>query len=141
MEVSDMQLVFQTLAQDERGATAIEYGWDTERRVRLALSSGKRVDLLEWLINPEDYFPVTNAFAMTPDGVPMLAIVEKWNLAQRTSLQHLNILAAADLVHVSGAGRARFYRRNEKQIRRARDEFGILYIPMPRDIDTPSICT
>ena len=91
-----------------------------------ALASEKRLQILEWLKDPEANFPPQRDGDLVRDGVCVLFIAEKLGVAQPTATTHLQTLARAGLVTSKRVGQWTFYRRDEPAIktlkRRIRDE-------------------
>ncbi|CAK1247427.1 ArsR family (ArsR) [Fructobacillus tropaeoli] len=86
-----------------------------------ALANSTRLDILEWLKNPEESFSQLPAFNIRFmmnhfGGVCGSAIVEKSGLAQSTISSYLKILMQADLITAERHAKWTYYRRNENQI-------------------------
>lgn len=82
-----------------------------------ALANPKRLQILEWLKDPETHFPPQRDGDLVRDGVCVLFIAEKLGVAQPTATAHLQTLAHAGLVTSKRAGQWTFYRRDETGIR------------------------
>ena len=91
-----------------------------------ALASEKRLQILEWLKDPEANFPPQKDGHLVRDGVCVIFIAEKLGVAQPTATTHLQTLARAGLVTSKRVGQWTFYRRDEPAIkalkRKIRDE-------------------
>ena len=83
-----------------------------------ALSSPKRLQILEWLKAPTRHFPPQGDGALTKDGVCGLLIAAKLHVSQPTASEHLRILAQAGLVRGKRIKKWTFYRRDEPGIKR-----------------------
>jgi DNA-binding transcriptional ArsR family regulator len=81
-----------------------------------ALSSPKRLQVLEWLKDPRAHFPPQRDGDLVQDGVCVLFIADKLGVAQPTATAHLQALARARLVTSRRVGRWTFYKRDEKAI-------------------------
>lgn len=82
-----------------------------------ALSNPVRLQILQWLKQPREHFPVERAIA-DPDvvGVCVTHITEKVNAAQSTVSAYMNALERANLVISTRVGKWTHYRRNEERI-------------------------
>lgn len=81
-----------------------------------ALSSEVRLQILEWLKQPEYNFPQTHAPNGWAEGVCVTHIQQKVEMSPSTVSTHLSILQRAGLVETSRVGQWTYYRRNEKAI-------------------------
>ncbi|HDR8982657.1 metalloregulator ArsR/SmtB family transcription factor [Burkholderia vietnamiensis] len=81
-----------------------------------ALSSEVRLQILEWLKQPEGNFPPTHAPNGWAEGVCVTHIQQKVEMSPSTVSTHLSILQRAGLVETSRVGQWTYYRRNEKAI-------------------------
>jgi DNA-binding transcriptional ArsR family regulator len=88
-----------------------------ERLLR-ALSSGKRLQILEWLKAPRRHFPPQRDGDLVRDGVCGVLIASKLRVSQPTASEHLRILAQAGLVRGKRIKMWTFYRRDEAGIKR-----------------------
>jgi DNA-binding transcriptional ArsR family regulator len=82
-----------------------------------ALASPRRLQILEWLRDPEAHFPPQRDGDLVDDGVCVLFIADKLGVAQPTATTHLQALARAGLVTSRRIGQWTFYKRDEKAIR------------------------
>lgn len=75
-----------------------------------ALSNKSRLQILQWLKDPELNFPEQESFA---DGVCVGQIQQKAGLTQSTVSEYLSILQRAGLVESTRVGQWTYYKRNE----------------------------
>jgi len=83
-----------------------------------ALSSERRVQILEWLKNPRKYFPPQVDGDLVRDGVCGVLIARKLRVSQPTASVHLRILLGAGLIRGKRIKQWTFYKRQEDSIRR-----------------------
>ena len=83
-----------------------------------ALSSPKRLQILEWLKAPTRHFPPQVDGDLTTDGVCGLLIAAKLHVSQPTASEHLRILTQAGLLRGKRIKKWTFYRRHEPGIKR-----------------------
>ncbi|MGB4778538.1 ArsR/SmtB family transcription factor [Microbacterium sp.] len=90
-----------------------------------ALSNPVRLQILQWLRQPRENFPVERAIA-DPDevGVCVTHITEKVGLAQSTVSSFMSTLERADLVVSTRVGKWTHYKRNEVKIQRLVNQLG-----------------
>ena len=81
-----------------------------------ALASPKRLQILDWLRNPVAHFPPQRDGDLVDDGVCVLFIADKLEVAQPTATAHLQALARAGLVTSKRVGQWTFYKRDEAAI-------------------------
>jgi DNA-binding transcriptional ArsR family regulator len=81
-----------------------------------ALPSPKRLQILEWLKEPEAHFPPQRDGDLGKDGVCVIFIADKLGVAQPTATAHLKALARAGLVTPKRMAGWTFYKRDEKAI-------------------------
>jgi ArsR family transcriptional regulator len=82
-----------------------------------ALANPVRLQLLQWLRNPEDHFPVEDGIADPHEvGVCVSHIQAKTGLAQSTVSAYMASLERAGLVRSTRIGKWTHYRRNEDRI-------------------------
>ena len=81
-----------------------------------ALASPKRLQILEWLKDPNANFPPQVDGDLVDDGVCGALIAEKLGLSQPTVSEHLKVLAYAGLVRSKRIKQWTFYRRDEARI-------------------------
>ena len=83
-----------------------------------ALSSDKRLQILEWLKDPTQHFPPQADGDLVEDGVCGVLIAAKLRVSQPTASEHLKILAQADLIRGKRIKKWTFYKRNEPGIKK-----------------------
>lgn len=81
-----------------------------------ALANAKRLQILDWLKDPERHFPPQQDGDLVTDGVCVIFIARKLGVAQPTATSHLQTLARAGLVTSKRAGQWTFYRRDDAAI-------------------------
>jgi len=86
-----------------------------------ALNNEKRLQILEWLKNPEDNFPPHIDEPGFEKGVCVSNIQEKSGLSQSATSQYMSLLEGANLVIGTRIGKWTYYRRNEEAIAKFAD--------------------
>lgn len=81
-----------------------------------ALSNNARLQILQWLKEPEKNFPMQDVADVREVGVCVTLIQSKVGLSQSTVSQYLAELQKANLVSVTRIGQWTYYKRNEKGI-------------------------
>ncbi|WP_424769241.1 ArsR/SmtB family transcription factor [Paenibacillus sp. sgz302251] len=81
-----------------------------------ALSNETRVNILDWLKEPEKHFPVQEGGDSNKIGVCVSHIQEKAGLSQSTVSQYLLLLQRAGLLEANRYGQWTYYKRNEQAI-------------------------
>ncbi|WP_159466672.1 helix-turn-helix transcriptional regulator [Dyadobacter sp. 3J3] len=76
-----------------------------------ALSNKSRLEILNWLKNPELHF---SAEHQNSSGVCVGIIQEKSGLTQSTISEYLTILKRAGLIEATRSGQWTYYKRNEE---------------------------
>ncbi len=71
---------------------------ESTQAVLRALANDKRMQILEWLLDPTTNFPPQRDGDLVEDGVCVGAITDKIGLTQPTVTNHLKVLADAQLV-------------------------------------------
>lgn len=94
-----------------------ETGIDPARALQ-ALSSDKRLMILDWLKDPAANFPPQVDGDLVKDGVCGVFIAEKLGVSQPTASEHLRILVAAGLVVAKRIKQWTFFKRDEAAIRK-----------------------
>lgn len=89
-----------------------------------ALSSDKRLLILQWLKAPAEHFPPQTYGDLVKDGVCGLFIAEKLGVTQPTASEHLKVLTHAGLLRAKRIRQWTFYKRDEKRIRELRQALG-----------------
>ncbi|MCD8877998.1 ArsR/SmtB family transcription factor [Staphylococcus kloosii] len=82
-----------------------------------ALASSTRIQILDWLKDPESNFGDQEGIDLVEVGVCVSQIKEKLNMTQSTASQHLSILNKAGLVNYKRIGKWTYYKRNEQGIK------------------------
>ncbi len=89
---------------------------DTVRAIR-ALASERRLQILEWLKDPEAHFPPQVDGDLVKDGVCGVLIAERLGVTQPTVSEHLKILTHAGLLRSKRIKQWTFYKRDEASIK------------------------
>ena len=79
-----------------------------------ALSNKTRLQILNWLKDPDLNFPEQKQHASFDDGVCVSLIQQKSNLTQSTVSEYLSVLQRAGLVKSTRVGQWTYYQRNEE---------------------------
>lgn len=82
-----------------------------------ALGNERRLQILEWLKDPEAHFPRQVYGDLVADGVCGVLIARKLGIGQPTLSEHMRILTQAGLVRAKRIRQWTFYRRDERRIR------------------------
>ncbi|PAD22227.1 transcriptional regulator [Terribacillus saccharophilus] len=88
-----------------------------------ALSNETRLQILEWLKEPEKHFspqPV-EVSDFSKSGVCVTQFHEKLNVTQSTASQHLSLLNRAGLVTAQRHGKFTYYKRNEEAFKQLQE--------------------
>ena len=80
------------------------------------LANPKRLQILDWLKDPRTHFPPQRDGDLVKDGVCVVFIADKLDVAQPTATAHLKALARAGLVTSKRQAGWTFYKRDEKAI-------------------------
>ena len=86
-----------------------------------ALANERRLQILEWLKDPEAHFPPQIDGDLVKDGVCGIFIAEKLRVTPATVSEHLKVLSRAGLVRAKRIKQWTFYKRDEAQIRKIKD--------------------
>jgi DNA-binding transcriptional ArsR family regulator len=89
-----------------------------------ALANERRLEIMNWLKDPEAHFPPQVVGDLVKDGVCGLFIAEKLGVSQPTASEHLRILTAAGLIRGKRIKQWTFYKRDEKRIADVKRAFG-----------------
>ena len=81
-----------------------------------ALANKRRLQILEWLKDPNAHFPPQVDGDLIDDGVCGVLIAEKLGLSQPTVSEHMKVLTHAELVRSKRIKQWTFYKRDEKRI-------------------------
>ena len=79
-----------------------------------ALSNNTRLQILNWLKDPEQHFVEETDVDMRLTGVCVGLIQKKTGLSQSTVSEYLSILQRTGLVQSTRIGQWTYYRRNEE---------------------------
>jgi DNA-binding transcriptional ArsR family regulator len=82
-----------------------------------ALANDRRLQILEWLKDPESHFRPQVDGDLVEDGVCGVLIAEKLGVSQPTVSEHLKVLTQAGLLRSKRIKQWTFYRRDEPSIR------------------------
>jgi len=82
-----------------------------------ALGSERRLDILEWLKNPQAHFARQVDGDLVKDGVCAQRIAEKLRVSQPTASEHLRILTRSGFLRTKRIKQWTFYKRDETLIR------------------------
>src|SRR5262245_2471318 len=91
--------------------------------VAKALSSDKRLQILEWLKAPRRHFPPQVDGDLVRDGVCSLFIAQKLEVSPPTASEHLRVLTQAGLITAKRIKQWTFYKRDEKRIAQVKRAF------------------
>jgi DNA-binding transcriptional ArsR family regulator len=83
-----------------------------------ALANERRLEILQWLKDPEAHFPPQVDGDLVKDGVCGVFIAEKLGVSQPTASDHLKVLSQAGLVRAKRIKQWTFYKRDEAEIRK-----------------------
>lgn len=89
-----------------------------------ALANDKRLQILDWLREPEAHFPPQRDGDLVRDGVCSLLIAGKLGISQPTCGEHLKVLSRAGLIRGTKIKQWVFYRRDEERIAAAKQLLG-----------------
>jgi len=81
-----------------------------------ALANDRRLQILEWLKDPEAHFRPQVDGDLVKDGVCAVLIAEKLGVSQPTLSEHMRVLSQAKLVQSKRIKRWTFYKRDERRI-------------------------
>jgi DNA-binding transcriptional ArsR family regulator len=82
-----------------------------------ALANERRLQILEWLKDPERHFRPQVDGDLVKDGVCGVLIAEKLGVSQPTVSEHLKVLTQAGLLSSKRLKQWTFYKRDEAAIR------------------------
>jgi DNA-binding transcriptional ArsR family regulator len=92
-----------------------------EKAIR-ALANDRRLQILEWLKDPEAHFRPQTDGDLVKDGVCVVFLAEKLGVSQPTATEHLKVLSQVGLVRSKRIKQWTFYRRDEPRIREVKRE-------------------
>jgi DNA-binding transcriptional ArsR family regulator len=87
-----------------------------------ALANERRLQILEWLKDPEVHFPAQVDGDLVKDGVCVVYIAEKLGISQPTATEHLKVLSQAGFVRSKRIKQWTFYKRDETRIKEIKKE-------------------
>ncbi|MCC3373701.1 helix-turn-helix transcriptional regulator [Cohnella sp. REN36] len=82
-----------------------------------ALSNEARLQILQWLKEPEKHFVPHEGIDMRKIGVCVSQVTEKLNMTQSTASQYLSILQRSGLIQTERIGKFTYFKRDEEKIR------------------------
>ncbi len=82
-----------------------------------ALSNESRLQILQWLKEPEKHFKPHEGIDMRKTGVCVCQVTEKLNMTQSTASQYLSILQRAGLIKAERIGKYTYYTRDDEKLR------------------------
>ena len=82
-----------------------------------ALANERRLQILDWLKDPEAHFPPQVDGDLVKDGVCGQLIADKLGVSQPTVSEHLKVLSQAGLVRAKRIKQWTFYKRDEARIK------------------------
>lgn len=83
-----------------------------------ALSNESRLQILNWLKEPDRHFIPNEGVDMFKTGVCVSQITEKLQMTQSTASQYLNSLLRAGLIKAERIGKFTYYKRDENAIKK-----------------------
>lgn len=86
-----------------------------------ALSNESRLQILQWLKEPERHFKPHEGIDMSTTGVCVSQITDKLKMTQSTASQYLTILLRAGLIKAVRIGKYTYYKRDEDAVRKIAD--------------------
>jgi len=92
---------------------------DQSQLILEALANGSRLQVLDWLREPERHFPSQRDGDFTVDGVCSVFIADKLGVTAPTTSRHMKLLVNAGLVIPKRKKGWTFYRRNEAGLEEA----------------------
>ena len=93
---------------------------DTAAALR-ALANERRLQILEWLKDPEAHFRPQVDGDLVKDGVCAALIAQKLGVSQPALSEHMKILVNAGLVRGKRIKQWTFYKRDETEIRQVKN--------------------
>jgi DNA-binding transcriptional ArsR family regulator len=86
-----------------------------------ALSNETRLQIIQWLKNPELHFPKPQNGNIHEDGVCVSDIHKKVGLSQSTVSLYLSMLQKAGLIKANRIGQWTYYKRDEENINKIKE--------------------
>jgi DNA-binding transcriptional ArsR family regulator len=87
-------------------------------KINKALSNQTRVNILNWLKEPEEWFPPHVELGHFDFGVCLVFIKNKADLSQSTISQYMLQLQNIDFVTATRLGKWTYFKRNEEAIKK-----------------------
>jgi DNA-binding transcriptional ArsR family regulator len=88
-----------------------------------ALANPHRVQIMDWLLDPERHFPPQRDGDLVEDGVCVGFITDKVGLSQPTVTSHMKTLEQARLVSSKKIKNWVFYKANQNALNQIADSF------------------
>ncbi|PTU86862.1 transcriptional regulator [Staphylococcus pasteuri] len=82
-----------------------------------SLSNESRLQILDWLKDPELYFNPQEGIDLVEVGVCVSQITDKLNMTQSTTSQYLSMLQQVGLIKSKRIGKWTYYKRDEEAIK------------------------
>jgi DNA-binding transcriptional ArsR family regulator len=89
-------------------------------QVLQALANQRRLQILEWLKDPQAHFRPQLDGDLVKDGVCAVLLAEKLGVSQPTLSEHMRVLCQAKIVQAKRIKQWTFYKRDERRIREIR---------------------
>ena len=106
--------------------TATESRSAEMERAFKALASARRLQILEWLKDPEAHFPAQEHGDPIEHGACNMYITDKLGVSQPAASRHMKVLVDAGLVIATPRSGYVYYRRDTEAIARLSDQLGEL---------------
>jgi len=90
---------------------------DLQSKQLKALANGKRLQIIEWILDPLNHFEAQVDGDLVEDGVCIGRIVDKIELSQPTVTSHMKVLEKAGLVNSKKIKNWVFYKPDREKIK------------------------
>jgi ArsR family transcriptional regulator len=90
-----------------------------------ALGNERRLQILDWLKDPEANFRPQVDGDLVADGVCAALIAEKLGISQPTLSEHMRVLCQTGLVRAKRIRQWTFYKRNEPRIKEVKRSIAV----------------
>ena len=90
---------------------------DLQSKQLKALANGKRLQIIEWILDPVNHFEAQVDGDLVKDGVCIGRIVDKIELSQPTVTSHMKVLENAGLVNSKKIKNWVFYKPDREKIK------------------------
>ena len=97
---------------------------DAQSKQLKAIANPKRLQIIEWIVQPTEHFEPQVDGDLVIDGVCIGRIVDKIGLSQPTVTNHMQVLEEAQLVSSKKIKNWVFYKPNQKEIQRLFHDLG-----------------